>query len=62
MMMIETMLRRIFEFDGCIDVTFELLVQLVNKVDVKYTRFSIAFEDVMRDSVDISSSIASYWL
>ncbi|KYN12119.1 hypothetical protein ALC57_15712 [Trachymyrmex cornetzi] len=49
--MTETTLRRMFAFDGCIDVTFERLVRLVDTVDVKYTRFSnIASEDAIRDS------------
>jgi len=38
-------------FDGCIDVTFERLAQLVDTVDAKYTRFSnIAFENTIHDS------------
>jgi len=49
--MTETMLRHMFEFDGCIDVTFERLARLVDMVDAKYTRFSnIASENVIRDS------------
>ena len=36
MMMTETTLRRMFEFDECIDVTFERLTRLVDTVDVKY--------------------------
>ncbi|KYN27502.1 hypothetical protein ALC57_03111 [Trachymyrmex cornetzi] len=49
--MTETTLRRMFAFDGCIDVTFERLVRLVDTVDVKYTRFSnIASEDAIRNS------------
>ncbi|KYN17055.1 hypothetical protein ALC57_10675 [Trachymyrmex cornetzi] len=51
MTMTETMLRRMFAFFRCIDVTFERLVRLVDTVDVKYTRFSnIASEDAIRDS------------
>ncbi|KYN12124.1 hypothetical protein ALC57_15717 [Trachymyrmex cornetzi] len=51
MTMTETTLRRVFAFDGCIDVTFERLVRLVDTVDVKYTRFSnIASEDATGDS------------
>ena len=34
--MTETTLRRMFEFDGCIDVTFERLARLVDMIDVKY--------------------------
>jgi len=46
----ETTLRCMFEFDGCIDVTFERLTRLVDTVD-KYTRFSnIASENAIRDS------------
>ncbi|KYN08241.1 hypothetical protein ALC62_00775 [Cyphomyrmex costatus] len=40
MTMIESTLRRMFDLDGCIDVTFERLARLVDTVDVKYTRFS----------------------
>jgi len=36
----ETTLRYMFEFDGCIDVTFERFARLVDTVDAKYTRFS----------------------
>ncbi|KYN18251.1 hypothetical protein ALC57_09444 [Trachymyrmex cornetzi] len=51
MMMTETTLHRIFEFDGCIDVTFERLVRLVDMVDAKYTRFSnIGSKNAIRDS------------
>jgi len=65
MTMTETMLRHMFEFDGCIDVTFERLAWLVDTVDVKYTWFSkIASENAIHDSdifsMDISSSIVSY--
>ena len=50
-MVTETTLRRMFDFDGCIDVTFERLVRLVDTVDAKYTRFSnITFEDAIRVS------------
>ncbi|KYM93746.1 hypothetical protein ALC62_15649, partial [Cyphomyrmex costatus] len=38
--MIESTLRRMFDLDGCIDVTFERLSRLVGTVDVKYTRFA----------------------
>jgi len=50
--MIETTLRRMFDFDfGCIDVTFKWLAQLVDTVDVKYTRFSnITSENAIRGS------------
>ncbi|KYN16367.1 hypothetical protein ALC57_11376 [Trachymyrmex cornetzi] len=51
MTMTETTLRRMFEFDGCIDVTFERLARLVDTVDIKYTRFSnITSENAIRDS------------
>ncbi|KYQ53626.1 hypothetical protein ALC60_02122 [Trachymyrmex zeteki] len=51
MMMTETTLRRMFEFDGCIDVTFERLARVIDRVDAKYTRFSnIAPENAIRDS------------
>ncbi|KYN22687.1 hypothetical protein ALC57_04913 [Trachymyrmex cornetzi] len=51
MMMTETTLHRMFEFDGCIDLMFEQLVRLVDMVDVKYTQFSnIAFKNAIRDS------------
>ncbi|XP_018314124.1 uncharacterized protein [Mycetomoellerius zeteki] len=50
-MMTETTLRRMFEFDGCINVRFERLARLIDTVDAKYTRFSIiAPENVIRDS------------
>ena len=54
----ETMLRRMFEFDRCIDVTFKWLIWLIvdtvylifDIVDVKYTWFSnIASEDAICD-------------
>ena len=48
--MTETTLRRMFDFDGCIDVTFERLARLVDTVDVKYTRFSNTSENAIRDS------------
>jgi len=61
----ETTLRRMFEFDRCIDVTFELLIWLVDTIDVKYTWFSnIASKDaicVATSSMKISSSTANYW-
>ena len=48
MMMTETTLRRMFEFDECINVTFERLVQLVDTIE--YTRFfNIASKNVIRD-------------
>ncbi|KYN14539.1 hypothetical protein ALC57_13236 [Trachymyrmex cornetzi] len=51
MIMPETTLHRMFEFDGCIDLMFEQLVRLVDMVDVKYTQFSnIAFQNAIRDS------------
>ncbi|KYN12404.1 hypothetical protein ALC57_15434 [Trachymyrmex cornetzi] len=51
MMMTETMLHRMFEFDRCIDVTFERLVRLVDIVDAKYMRFSnIGSKNAIRDS------------
>ena len=44
-------LRRMFDFNGCIDVTFERLARLVDTVDTKYTRFSnIASENIICDS------------
>ncbi|EGI58054.1 hypothetical protein G5I_13866 [Acromyrmex echinatior] len=40
-----------FDFNGCIDVTFERLARLVDTVDTKYTRFSnIASENIICDS------------
>ncbi|KYN30738.1 hypothetical protein ALC56_14982 [Trachymyrmex septentrionalis] len=48
--MTETTLRRMFDFDGCIDVTFERLARLVDTIDVKYTRFSNTSENAIRDS------------
>jgi len=40
-----------FEFDECIDVTFERLARFVDTVDAKYTRFSnIASENAIHDS------------
>ncbi|KYN36159.1 hypothetical protein ALC56_09496 [Trachymyrmex septentrionalis] len=48
--MTETTLRRMFDFDECIDVTFERLARLVDTVDVKYTRFSNMSENAIRDS------------
>ncbi|KYN15057.1 hypothetical protein ALC57_12720 [Trachymyrmex cornetzi] len=51
MMMTETTLHRMFEFDGCIDLMFEQLVRLVDTVDAKYTRFSnIASKNAIRDN------------
>ncbi|KYN16368.1 hypothetical protein ALC57_11378 [Trachymyrmex cornetzi] len=51
MMMTETTLHRMFEFDGCIDVTFERLIRLVDTVDAKYTRFSnIVSKNAIRNS------------
>ena len=50
-MMTETTLRHMFDFNECIDVTFERLTRLVDTVDTKYTRFSnIAFENIIRDN------------
>ena len=50
-MMTETTLRRMFDFNGCIDVTFERLARLVDTVDTKYTRFSNnASENIICDS------------
>ena len=43
--MTETTLRRMFDFDGCIGVTFERLARLVDTVDAKYTRFSNTSEN-----------------
>jgi len=61
--MTETMLRRMFEFDGCIDITFERLARLVDTIDAKYTRFSnIALRTlyvIATFSMDISSFIAN---
>ena len=40
-----------FVFDGCIDVMFDWLVELIDTVYVKYTRFSnIASENAICDS------------
>ena len=51
-MMTETTLRRMFDFNGYIDVTFERLARLVDTVDTKYTRFSnIASENIICDSI-----------
>ncbi|KAL6266156.1 hypothetical protein P5V15_003016 [Pogonomyrmex californicus] len=38
--MIESTLRRMFDLDGCVDVTFDRLVRFVDTIDAKYTRFS----------------------
>jgi len=55
-----------FAFDGCIDVTFERLARLIDTIDVKYTRFfniaSRTLYVIATFSMDISSSIANYWL
>ena len=49
--MIETTLHRMFDFNGCIDVTFEQLAQLVDTINVKYMRSSnIMSENAIRDS------------
>ncbi|EGI64142.1 hypothetical protein G5I_07450 [Acromyrmex echinatior] len=49
--MTEMTLRRMFDFNGCIDVTFERLARLVDTIDTNYTRFSnIASENIIRDS------------
>ncbi|EGI60240.1 hypothetical protein G5I_11564 [Acromyrmex echinatior] len=49
--MTETTLRRMFDFNGCIDVTFERLARFVDTIDIKYTRFSnITSENIIRDS------------
>ncbi|EGI57583.1 hypothetical protein G5I_14383 [Acromyrmex echinatior] len=64
-MMIETTLRRIFEFDGCIDVTIERLARLVDIVDVirdSPTLLSKTQYAIVTSLTNISSSIASYWL
>ena len=62
--MTETTLRRMFDFDGCIDVTFERLARLVDTVDAKYTRFSNITSETpyatASSSRDVNSSIASY--
>ena len=62
--MTETTLRRMFDFDGCIDVTFERLARLVDTVDAKYTRFSNITSETpyatASSSMDVNSSIASY--
>ena len=40
-----------FDFNGCIDVTFKQLARLVDTIDTKYTRFSnIASENNIRDN------------
>ncbi|EGI69765.1 Lipoamide acyltransferase component of branched-chain alpha-keto acid dehydrogenase complex, mitochondrial [Acromyrmex echinatior] len=40
-----------FDFNGCVDVTFERLARLIDTVDTKYTRFSnIASENIICDS------------
>ncbi|KAL6254323.1 hypothetical protein P5V15_014372 [Pogonomyrmex californicus] len=38
--MIESTLRRMFDLDECIDVTFDRLVRFVDTIDTKYTLFS----------------------
>jgi len=51
MTMTEMTLQRMFEFDGCIDVTFERLARLIDTIGAKYTRFSnITSENAIRDS------------
>jgi len=40
MMMIESTLHRMFDLDGCIDVTFARLDKIIETVDVKFTQFS----------------------
>ncbi|KAL6260855.1 hypothetical protein P5V15_008384 [Pogonomyrmex californicus] len=37
---IESTLRRMFDLDECIDVTFDRLVKFIDTIDAKYTRFS----------------------
>ena len=48
--MTETTLRRMFDFDGCIDITFERLSRLVDTVNAKYTRFSNTSENAIHNS------------
>ena len=43
----------IFEFDGCIDVTFNRLDSLINTVDIKYMRF---YNIVSENAIAISST------
>ena len=47
--MTETTLRRMVDFDGCIDVTFKRLPRL-DTVDAKYTRFSNTSENAIHNS------------
>jgi len=61
--MIEMTLRCMFDFDGCIDITFKWLDQIVDTVDDQVYAIlqQIASEDAITFSMD-NSSIASYWL
>ncbi|KYN09298.1 hypothetical protein ALC57_18594 [Trachymyrmex cornetzi] len=64
--MTETTLRRMFAFDGCIDVTFERLVRLIVRSmssirDSPTSRPKMLYA-IAVVSMGISSSIASYWL
>ncbi|KYN19314.1 hypothetical protein ALC57_08341, partial [Trachymyrmex cornetzi] len=67
MMMPETTLHRMFEFDGCIDLMFEQLVRLVDMGSMSNTRNSPISRSrtlyaIVMPSMYISSSIVSYWL
>ncbi|KAL6268368.1 hypothetical protein P5V15_001502 [Pogonomyrmex californicus] len=57
--MIESTLRRMFDLDECIDVTFDRLVIFVDTIDTKYTRFSnIALEgSVVTDPEEVPNAI-----
>ena len=40
MMMVESTLHRMFDLDQCIDVTFDRLVKIIDKADMKFAQFS----------------------
>ncbi|KAL6254748.1 hypothetical protein P5V15_014074 [Pogonomyrmex californicus] len=54
--MIESILRRMFDLDECIDVTFDRLVRFVDTIDTKYTRFS-NIASVVTDSEEVPNAI-----
>ncbi|KAL6258143.1 hypothetical protein P5V15_010065 [Pogonomyrmex californicus] len=53
---IESTLRRMFDLDGCVDVTFDRLIRFVDTIDAKYTRFS-NIASVVTDPEEVSNAI-----
>lgn len=56
MMMVESTLHRMFDLDGCIDVTFDRLNKVIETVDVKFTQFS-NIASTVTDSKEVSNVI-----